>query len=465
MKRNFFSHYKGIVKTFGLYLLLNQASLAGISNDLGAFFNRLGHATSTSESATFKDQSAGYYTGGGIATRIRPRNVQLASIQMPSLKAGCGGIDAHFGGFSHIKNVELVRALRAIGSAAGSYAFMLAVETVSPQIYNILNELNNLATEINNFNINSCEIAATAVGGLWPKTDMANNHLCKSMSSSMGKYSDWAKARQQCGIGSQSTRDEVYRTANQKEEFKDIVKSEFNLAWKALKNYAFLQGDRNLAEFFMTLSGTLVSRKKGEGFELKSFSSLANSSQLLSALLEGGEATVYACDVDGEDRCLNPVKKTHTINATEGFRHKVQEILQQLVNKIYEDGALTESEKSFLSSTKLPVYKILNVVTLYKSGGAPIDIQEYAEIIALDIVYQYLMEVLDLMSENLHQLKGVQVDGSHIEQFHRSILQARKAIVEKRTSVFQHLQAMLSLIKKTQLMEKQLYADLDIEGN
>jgi len=38
--------------------------------------------------------------------------------------------------------------MRNIGSSAASYAFMLAIQTVSPQIYNIMNELNNIATMI-----------------------------------------------------------------------------------------------------------------------------------------------------------------------------------------------------------------------------------------------------------------------------------------------------------------------------
>src|SRR5262249_40906827 len=136
---------------------------------------------------------------GSLVTRNAVRNAQPATVQMPGFRAGCGGIDLWTGGFSHISASQIIDMLRNIGSSASSYAFMLAVQTVSPQIYNILNELNALATKINQTNINSCEAAATMLGGLWPKSDQASKHLCQAMGSNLGSFSDWAAARQGCG--------------------------------------------------------------------------------------------------------------------------------------------------------------------------------------------------------------------------------------------------------------------------
>jgi hypothetical protein len=47
-------------------------------------------------------------------------------------------------------------------------------------------------------------------------------------------------------------------------EFKDILGDEFNLAWKALKKHALFAEDNELAELFMSLSGTLIARKNGQ---------------------------------------------------------------------------------------------------------------------------------------------------------------------------------------------------------
>ena len=68
------------------------------------------------------------------------------------------------------------------------------MESLSPQIYNIVNELNAITTKVNNFNINSCEVAATMLGGVWPKSDQASKHLCQTMGTDLGAMSDWAAA-------------------------------------------------------------------------------------------------------------------------------------------------------------------------------------------------------------------------------------------------------------------------------
>lgn len=167
--RNFI---KGITGCLVLTVLLTSSVKArGIGEDLMTFFKSAGIASNVTSPGSYQDQTAGFYTGGSIVTRNAVRNAQMATVQMPGFRAGCGGIDAWMGGFSHIKAEQLIEMLRNIGSAAGSYAFMLAMQTVSPQIYNIMNELNNLATQINQTNVNSCEAAATALGGFWPKSD------------------------------------------------------------------------------------------------------------------------------------------------------------------------------------------------------------------------------------------------------------------------------------------------------
>lgn len=122
---------------------------ANIGSDLMGFFKSAGMSSNLTTSGSYSDQSGGYYTGGSLVTRNQARNIQPATIQMPGFRAGCGGIDLWAGGFSHISSEAMVEMLRNIGSSAASYAFMLAIQTVSPQIYNIMNELNNLSTQVN----------------------------------------------------------------------------------------------------------------------------------------------------------------------------------------------------------------------------------------------------------------------------------------------------------------------------
>lgn len=442
--------YKCLIYVF---LSLLGPVQAGFKEDMASTFNRLGVSSNVTESGSFRDQSAGYYNGGSLISRIQPRNTQLASLQLPSYRAGCGGIDTFMGGFSHIKASEFMNALRSIGSSVATYAFLLSLETMSPQIYNIINELNALATKINSMNVHSCETAATMIGAVWPKSDIASQHLCRTMGSSLGSFSDFAQARQNCGAGGR--RDTILSHKDQQEPYKKILVGEYNIAWKALQDYDFLKSDPKLAEVFMTLSGTLIARKKDQGAEIVFLPSKADQTDVMHALLDGGSAPLYRCGQD-QEKCLHPTIMSTTLEG--GFRNKVQTMLQSMSTKIYDDTPLSKEEINFLNTTRLPVYKILNVLTSFKKGNVALDIQEYADLIALDILYQYIMDVFDLIHQNLTRLKNAQVDDQPLKAFQRGLQNARSRLVEKRTSVFEHLQAALSLIQKTQHIEKHLHS-------
>jgi conjugative transfer pilus assembly protein TraH len=441
------------MKFFLMLFIAHSFASSKISESLMKFFKKAGISSNATSSGCYKDQTAGYYTGGSLVARNGIKNAQLATLQMPGFRAGCGGIDLWMGGFSHISSEHIVEMLRNIGSSAASYAFMLAVQTVSPQIYNIMNELNAIATQINQTNINSCEAAATMLGGVWPKSDQSSKHLCQSMGSQLGAFSDWSAARQGCGA--KGDREKILNRKGEDARYKDMFAGEFNLSWKAIQNNAFLSTNDELAHLFMTLVGSIIVRKKGDDFEVTVLPGHADRDDVLSGLLMGGETPIYSCDTG---HCLNPTLKT--TNLTEGLLKKTQTVLESLVTKIYEDTPLNTEEKDFLNSTRLPVYKMLNVMTAYRRGHSPLDIHHYGELIALDILYKYVLEVIDLVHESVTQLRGVQVDETHMEQFLTHLQRARERITQRRQSSYQQMDNALSFIQATQLIEKQLHAML-----
>jgi conjugative transfer pilus assembly protein TraH len=330
---------------------------------------------------------------------------------------------------------------------------MLAIQTVSPQIYNIMNELNALATQINQTNINSCEAAATMLGGVWPKSDQSSKHLCQAMGSSLGSFSDWAAARQGCGA--KGDREKVFREKGTDPRYKDMLMGEFNLAWKAIQRNAFLSADKPLAELFMTLVGSIIVKKEGEGIAVSVLPAHGDRDDVLAGLLHGGNTPLYDCGADVN--CLVPTLRQTALPEAQSLMRKTQLILESLVQKIYEDTPITVEEKDFLNATRLPVYKMLNVITAYRRGYAPLDIHQYAELIALDILFKYVMEVIDIVHDSVAQLKSVQVDDAHVDRFLVQLRQARERIHRKRQSAYQHMDSMLTFIQSTQLIEKQLH--------
>ena len=460
-----------IAKSLSLFIIAmiveGEAQAKGIGEDLMSFFKSAGMASNVTTPGSYQDQAAGFYTGGSIVVRNAVRNAQVATLQTPGFRAGCGGIDLWMGGFSHIKSEQLVEMARNIGSATASYAFMLAIQTVSPQIYNIMNELQNLATQINQTNVNSCEAAATALGGIWPKSDQSSKHLCQAMGTNLGSFSDWSAARQGCGAG--GDRGAVLTRRGSDPRYKDMFVGEFNLAWKAIQANAFLSSDKELAQLFLTLVGSIIvriggdttSRHKGKAvgdkaYEVITLPGHADRDDVVTALLLGGATSLYQCSA-GDGDCLRPKTATVTVAATHALQKKVQAILESLVARIYEDGEPTAEEKGFLNATRLPVYKMLNVLTAFRKGQAPLDIHQYADLIALDVLYKYVLEVIDIVHDSVSQLRAVQVDETHMERFLNQLRTARQRITARRNSAFQHMDTVLSFIQSTQLVEKQLH--------
>ena len=284
--------------------------MANVNSDLNNFFNDLGFSDNTTAPNAYSGQEAGYYSGGSLFARDSVRDVQIAQVQLPSFRSGCGGIDLFTGGFSFINSQQLVDLMNNIINNSMGYAFNLASESVTPEIANVMKYINTLANTINNANINSCETAAGLVGTVWPKTHEAQQQVCQDIGTSQGIFTDWADARQGCSTGGDMTK--TLNGAQNNPNYQSMLLTSGNIAWKALQKNSFLSSDPELAELLMSLSGTIILQggsSDDASHQFKVLSSLAADNQLLKTLLHGGSAKVYVCDTQS---CRRLFKSHHS---------------------------------------------------------------------------------------------------------------------------------------------------------
>jgi conjugative transfer pilus assembly protein TraH len=242
-----------------------------------------------------------------------------------------------------------------------------------------------------------------------------------------------------------------------------MLVGEFNLAWKAIQANAFLSGDKQLARLFLTLVGSIIARKNADSYEILMLPGHADRDDVLNGLLNGGNTPIYTCDEEG--KCLRPSLEQVVLSDTSALFKRTDKVLESLIDKIYNDDMPTQEEKDFLNSTKLPVYKMLNVITAFRKGYAPLDIHQYAELIAIDILYKYVIEVIDIVHDSVAQLKSVQVDDIHMDRFLSQLRHARERITSKRKSAYQQMDSTLSMIQSTQMIEKQLHVMMGSVAN
>ena len=449
-------------KSYGWLVILGLAfsplAQANISSDLNSFFDGMGFSNNTTAPNAYQSQEAGYYSGGSLFARDSVRDTQIASIDLPSFKSGCGGIDLFTGGFSFVNSDQLVNAMQNIINNAVGYSFNLALESATPEIANVMKYMNTLSNDINRANINSCETAAGLVGAAWPKTHVAQQQVCQDIGSSNGLFTDWAAAREGCGAGGDMT--STLDSAKNNPQYQGMLLNSGNIAWKAIQQNSFLSSDPELAELFLSLSGTIIvasGNSDNATHQFKVLTSLASDDQLLKALLHGGSAKIYMCDTLDADGCLNPSIQSVNVAQNSGLQVQVANMLDDMTTKILSDTALTQDEIGLLQATRLPIYKMLNVQSAFASDKSVMDLTSYSDVIATDILFQYLDENLSLVRTSVGSL---QYPDNIMAQFTQGITQARANISHAQQNAYSQMAVATQLIEQTQNIEQMLAGQL-----
>ena len=429
---------------------------ADVESGMQDFFDSLGYSNVTAPGA-YQGQSAGYYTAGSLYTRAPSKNYQLVSANLPSVRAGCGGIDLWGGSFSFINEDQLVAMLRNIGQNAVGFAFNLALSTISPKTEELVNKMQAYANSINSMNINSCEQAAAIVGGLWSKTDESQKQVCQSIGTSSGLFSDWAAARQGCGAQGQRT---STLQSGRGGELSELIFDEGNIAWKALKKNDWTRSDTELAELIMNVTGTIIVRRTGGDSDpiVSHYVPPSLSEADINVFMRGGVITGLRC-VDGtdENQCLILDDGEFLIPA--GFSDRVSDILISMVNAIQNDSALATNgiEVGLLNATSLPVYKMLSVFTAYNPAMATRKATDYSDIVATDILFTYLQTVSDAA---LHSSRVLQLPADVLNAFREQANEQRRFIANKREALLNRAERSIKLVEETMLIERTLISTL-----
>jgi len=445
-----------------------NVTYANVDSDLDSYFRNLGFSSNVTKPQAYHGQQAGYYTGGSVFARTPVRDVQLVQVELPSYRAGCGGIDIYSGGFSFVKYDDLVKLMQNIMNNSAGYAFTLAMETATPELANVMKYINDKAAEINRANINSCETAEALVGGAWPRTRASQHAVCRDIGGNKGGlFDDWAQARQKCGTTEFTS---TMNKARNDPRYKNMVFDSGNIVWKVIKKNNLLNGDDKLAQFFMSLSGTVIISKQGASDDSPvnfdpPLPGLMDkeTNNIIHALLVGGEVDIYECDTLDENGCLHPKRSKVRVTEALAFGNRIRSLLDNMVNKVIDDVALTKEEIGLLQTTSLPIYKMLNVQVAFSKDKDTLDIAGYSDVIATDIIFQYLQESLKIVRNNV---AGSQYPEELVKALQPNIDKELDQLREEQRNAYSRVSMSIQIIEKTQTIEKMLAGNLSTQlGN
>jgi len=449
-----------LFRTISLASAFLASSLsADLDQDLKGFFEKFNSDSTVNAPDAYQGQLAGHVTGGSASLRNRVVDTKLAHVSLPSVNAGCGGIDIYSGGFSFISKDELVNTLKSIGSNALGYSFLLALETVSPQIANNVKQLQTWANTINSVGINSCEVATQLVGAVWPRQTEAHDHICRSVGMKSGQFNDFISARHNCGNSQNSMVDN-----GNSEGFQDLFQESYNVAWEVLKKQSALQKNLPLRKLFMSLTGTVViSRTEQGGFQVNRYDSKVFSPDFINTLLHGGTTKGYTCTDPGKnEKCLMVEEDALSISAKEAWQTKMQNILLAIQDKIFADQPLNQDEIELINSTQFPLFKIINVLSAYSKGRSPVDLYQCSSIVATDLLCQFIREVIQLARESAQALRTAQVNAEPIDEFIENLREVESKVKELEIKNASLIDQEFKLIQKIELIEEKLRSQLKI---
>jgi conjugative transfer pilus assembly protein TraH len=373
---------------------------ADINDEMQDMFNALGAANNVTAPGAFRAQTMNIYTGGELQMRSPIRSTQMWSVAWPSINAGCGGIDAFLGSFSHINGEQFKAFLQQIGANTVGLLFKAALKSINPMIESVIGDLQHTLDMIGSANRNSCQMAEALVSGM--QGVFSNDANAKCISQAMVVYGDDQSAAQmRCRDSASAVNADT--AASSDPATKEMAQRDINLIWDALRDSSLTTDEK---ETFLNIAGSVLMFKAANNDgQPQSPRDLDPSIDSLNTLLRGhadgssADTVVvknwWSCP-DAE--CMNPQQGDKTLTP---FTTYVRRMLTDLRDAMEAKTALDPGgpQVAFVNTTSIPVWRMLAVG--YMGGSASgtqsltdVLIARYAQVIAYDYAYSYLGRAL-----------------------------------------------------------------------
>ncbi len=436
---------------------------ADLNAEMQAMFNDLGAIGNVTTPGAFRGQAMNLYTGGSLMMRAPGRNYPLVNAQLPSLRAGCGGIDIYGGSFSFINKHQFISLLQNIGANAVGYAFKLALQSISPDIDKLLTELQDQINKINAMNINSCEAAQALVNGVVGEYDSSVQSGCANISQYLGSVSDRAEARLTCATNAPAVVKTAANSSDPNVRNATFVKG--NVTWLAL-NQVGGAISREEKELVMSVIGTVIltpPADDGSGASPRYVEpAIVGLHDLLlgrgtSATAGNVDIEVYVCDEPTE--CLNPSRATASAKP---FTQLVAERLRRMSDNIATRTPQSPADIGFVNNTTEPVYKMLSVANAVPgSSTAETLIETYKDVIALDYAETFLNRAIRQALAALSQaLKRTGIEQQYIDSLRHNAQEAQRQLLAEKQAAYAKVRSVSSMTQDLQTLERQLWSSM-----
>lgn len=382
-------------------ILALQASGAAQAADLSAQMASMfgsGTLSNVTGPGAYQSQTQNIYAGGELQLRFPGRTYQLWSYSLPSITAGCGGVDAYLGSFSHINSTDFKNMLEAVARSYAGLLFKAALKSINPLIESVIGDVQKTLEAFSQSNGNTCAMAQMLVNSTSEYSGMTSESSCVTAAMKIWNE-DHPAAMKRCKADQATTNAAAKASSNPAE--RELADRNLNLIWEALRGSSFSADEKTV---FMNIAGTRIIYKPGDNGNLpQTPRDLPPSIDSLTTLLHGNEPSALpdkvkvrnwlTCD---NDECLQPTSTTVEITP---FPTLVRQMLEGIRADMLARRALTPAQKQFVNMTRIPVYRMLAIGYTGGSGVGNDEltdllIHRYAKVIAYDYAYMFMRNAL-----------------------------------------------------------------------
>lgn len=408
--------------------LLLYAATASAQAWMEDFYN--GATLNVTGAGEYRTQASNIYAGGGAVLRMPNRNYTLLQVTPPTLKAGCGGIDAWLGSFGFINKDQFIQLLRNVGQNALGALFMTAIESLSPELAGVLKYLQDQAAKMNNLTVNSCQLGARLASSLTTDWMHERSNEAENIRRQLNVATDGflgalrSKASLTEALAATDDSAEQQRRGYEDANGKAVNKSQMNITWAALDRApGHLSTDEKKLGMSMLGAVILTVKDNGEGEGTNSVDT--NTEDKVLALRTApdsirpidiigsrtGPTDMQLLTCDSEPECLNPTPQPTTAN---GFARIAYVRMHSIFDKITGREAQNTDDLKLLAVTTVPVYRLLSAAAQSEAslvlGDQIIDF--YADVVGADLADHFIGYLTDEMTKALR---------THAKDTHRPV--------------------------------------------
>jgi conjugative transfer pilus assembly protein TraH len=334
----------------------------------------------------YESQTRGLYSlGSGKAKFNNMGTFSPFNVEAPSFGMGCGGIDATFGGFSYLNVDYLVEKLKAISAAAPAFAFQMALGVLCEDCKTTLNWLENIANQLNNFNMDTCK-ASKRIG------EFAADKIMTAIDSNMnsGQSNNFIEASENAKSNQESTWSDYLNTMSYymggntelAKEASKYATLQGSLIQESIENTSAVDvsilgkdpsGGNLFTSIVRAMIGDVVGYKSnmsgnsggeaGSGDGTPKLKFIPRYSINFKAFLEGGSDIDYVyvkTKTDNKGMPTVTASKTNFVGIKQLYKTRLESILTSMKTKT----AISQDNRDFINSMPIPIAKYLNTQVL-----------------------------------------------------------------------------------------------------